>query len=126
MFRRVQSKLQSGARLDGKAEGAGRAQVVPNVRLPMFAECIPNGAGFTLRPGKPQMEVGPADAARILHVSMSSLPNILARPMGQKFIRWRWLTDAKGKRVYESASLNEYIEASRDPELAKGLPSGKA
>ncbi len=94
-------------------------------QIPLFADILPAGDGtFRLIPRKPVLEVGPAKAAQILNVSPSSLPNLLDRPLAQKHIRWRWLSDAKGKRLYDTASLHEYKKATQDSELPKG-ESGK-
>jgi len=94
-------------------------------QVALSAEVIPlDNGSFKIVPRKPILEVGPAEAARILGVATSSLPNILDRPLAQK-IRWRWTSDAKGKRLYDSASLYEYLKATRDSELAKGDRKGK-
>ncbi len=85
-----------------------------------MGEFIPNGSGgFILRPGKPKLEVGPSEAARILNCAQSSLTNMLDRPLAQKYIKWRWTSDSHGKRVFDSASLQAYREALADPEVPR-------
>jgi len=89
-------------------------------QISIAGDVVPIGNGaFRVIPRKPIIEVGPAEAARILHVATSSLPNLLDRPLAQKHIRWRWLSDAKGKRLYDTSSLYAYL-ATTDPELPKG------
>ena len=80
----------------------------------MFGDVLSNGnGGFIVQPRKPVMEVGPAQAAKILGVAHSSISNLLDRPMGQKLIKWRWSSEACGKRLFDASSLAAYREAMR-------------
>lgn len=83
----------------------------------IFAEQrkMPDGSFITV-PRKPRNEVGPCEAARILNVSKSSLSNIINMPKGQQIIRWRWVTEKQGKRMFETESLMRYLQAMGDPE----------
>lgn len=87
-------------------------------QLLLFATLTPNGnGGWTIVPRKPVAECGPSEAAQMLGVCRSTLSNLLDQPQAQKLIRWRWLTEAQGKRVYDTQSLLAYREATADPEF---------
>lgn len=80
----------------------------------MFADLVPMGDGrFNVVPRKPQPEVSSATAAEMLGVCRSSLSLMVNSPLGQRHLRWRWLTEKKGKRVFEIESVVAYREATR-------------
>jgi hypothetical protein len=86
----------------------------PN-QIMLFADIVPNGlGGFNVIPRKPLREIDSRQAAEILNVCRGSLSLIVNSELGQKHLRWRWLTEKKGKRVFEFDSVIEYREATKD------------
>jgi hypothetical protein len=78
----------------------------------LTATVTSDGAGgFRVVPAKPVQEIGSAEAARLLSMSRGSLSLTVDTALGQKHLRWRWLTPKKGKRLFELASVVEYREA---------------
>lgn len=83
----------------------------------LTASVISDGTGgYRVVPGKPVQEIGSAEAARILTMCRGSLSLTVNTPLGQKHLRWRWLTPKKGKRVFEMASVVAYREALKQLE----------
>lgn len=63
------------------------------------------------------------EAAKILGVSRASLSNLLVHRRAQQIIKWRWTTERQGKRLFETWSLLEYLQATREPEFGShGAP----
>jgi len=84
----------------------------------LFATLLPNGSGgFQIVPQKPMQEIDADRAAQMLNVARSTLSYLVNTEKGQKHLRWRWLTDRRGKRVFDMASIMEYREASKDSEF---------
>jgi hypothetical protein len=84
----------------------------------LFADVVSNGnGGFTVTPRKPLHEIDSRQAAKILGVSRAHMANIVNHPMGQKILRWRWISEKHGKRLFEYESVLEYREATKDPEF---------
>jgi hypothetical protein len=75
---------------------------------------------FVVKAGKPAAECDSMEAARILGMARSSVANLLNHPTALRYVRWRWTSPARGKRLFEVASLYEYIRATRDPEFGEG------
>ena len=67
--------------------------------------------GYRVVPGKPVHEIPSREAARLLTMSRGNLSLVVNSPLGKKHLRWRWLTERKGKRVFELASVVAYCEA---------------
>ncbi len=81
----------------------------------LTATIVSDGSGgFRVIPNKPKQEIPSIEAARMLNVSRGSMSNIIDRPLGQKHLRWRWLTEGKGKRVFDVDSVIAYREALKD------------
>ena len=81
----------------------------------LTASVVSDGSGgFRVIPNKPKLEIPSVEAARMLNVCRSSMSNIIDRPLGQKHLRWRWLTEGKGKRVFDVDSVIAYREALKD------------
>lgn len=81
----------------------------------LFADVVKNAAGgFNIIPRKPLHEVSSRKAAELLNVCRASLSLIVNSELGQKHLRWRWLTEKRGKRVFEFESVIEYREATKD------------
>jgi hypothetical protein len=81
----------------------------------LFADVVSNGiGGFNVIPRKPVMEISSRQAAQMLGVCRQSLTLIINTELGQKHLRWRWLTDKKGKRMVELESVIAYREATKD------------
>lgn len=88
----------------------------------LFATVEPNGrGGFTVTPRKPLHEIDSKQAARILGMSVRNLANVVNMPKGQKLLRWRWISEKQGKRLFEYESVLEYREATKDPEFGSLL-----
>jgi hypothetical protein len=86
----------------------------------LFADVIPNGhGGFTVVPKKPSIEISSKQAAKILNMARSSLSNLLNQPKAMEIIKWRWLSEKKGKRVFELESVIAYREATKDSEFGE-------
>jgi hypothetical protein len=84
----------------------------------LFADVTANGlGGFTITPRKPVNEITSKQAAKILSVSRANLNYMLDQPQAQRILRWRWLSEKKGKRVFELESVIAYRDATRDPEF---------
>jgi len=80
----------------------------------MFADVVADGTGgYRLRPCRPTQEITTREAAAMLSFSPRSMSLVIETPLGQKHLRWRWLTDRKGKRVWDRQSVLEYREATR-------------
>jgi hypothetical protein len=85
----------------------------------LFADVLPNGTGgFTLVPKKPCREINSEQAAKILGCSRATINRIIDGVKGQKYLRWRWMTEKKGKRIFELDSVIAYKNAMRDEETA--------
>lgn len=85
---------------------------------------LPRGDGtYLVQPGKPAAECDSNEAARILGCSRSSISLMLDNPSAQAHIKWRWVTPKRGKRLFEVASLYDYIRATRDPEFGQRATS---
>jgi len=80
----------------------------------LFEDVVKNGDTFSVIPRKPLQEIDAAEAAKLLNVCRTSLSLIVDSPLGQKYLRWRWLTDRQGKRVYELDSVIAYREATKN------------
>lgn len=80
----------------------------------LFADVVKCGDQFSVIPRKPLHEISSKKAAEILNVCRGSLSLIVNSKLGQKHLRWRWLTEKKGKRVFELDSVIEYREATKD------------
>lgn len=85
------------------------------MQIMLFADLVPNGAGgFNVIPKKPASEIDSQTTAKMLNVCRSSLSLIVNSKLGQKHLRWRWLTDKKGKRVFDLDSVIAYRDATKD------------
>ncbi|HTD67118.1 MAG TPA: hypothetical protein VK846_11375 [Candidatus Limnocylindria bacterium] len=67
--------------------------------------------GFRVTPEKPLEEIPSAVAAKLLSMSRGNLCLVVNSTLGQKHLRWRWLTPRKGKRLFERESVVAYREA---------------
>jgi hypothetical protein len=86
----------------------------------LFAEIRPTPeGGYIIKPRKPVREIGTKEALGILNVSRASFWYLLNSPTGQKTLRWRWLSERQGKRLFELDSVLEYLAATRDPEFGE-------
>ena len=80
----------------------------------LFADVVSNGVGgFNVIPRKPLHEISSKKAAELLNVCRGSLSLIVESKLGQKHLRWRWLTEKRGKRVFEFESVIEYRDATK-------------
>jgi hypothetical protein len=93
---------------NGKAED-------PRQMVLLVGDLIPNGNGYAVVPRKLQpQEISSADAARLLKVCRSSLSTIINTQLGQEHLRWRWISEKKGKRVFELESVVAYKQAMQE------------
>lgn len=91
-----------------------KTTIDPN-QMMLFADVTPNGSGgFVVTPRKPSCEISSAAAAKLLCVSRSNLCLIVNQPLGQKHLVWRWLTERKGKRMFDLESVLRYRQALKD------------
>lgn len=87
-------------------------------QIMLFADVLPNGhGGFTITPRRPSQEITSKQAAKMLNLSRATLSNILNQPEAQRMLRWRWISERKGKRVFELESVIQYREATKDAEF---------
>lgn len=85
------------------------------MQIMLFADVVSNGVGgFNVIPRKPLKEIDSKTAAQLLNVCRGSLTLIVNSQLGQKHLRWRWLTEKKGKRMFEFESVLAYREATKD------------
>lgn len=90
----------------------------PAARTMLFANVVPNGSGgFAIVPQKPTEEIDSRQVGLLLNCARATLSNIVNSTQGQKYLRWRWLTEKQGKRVFELDSVIAYREASKDSEF---------
>lgn len=83
-------------------------------QLLLFADVTPNGVGgFTVRPLKPTQEIGTAAAARLLGVCRAQMWYLRNQPLGQKILKWRFISEKKGKILWELESVIAYKEATK-------------
>lgn len=83
----------------------------------LTATVTSDGAGgYRIVPGKPVHEIPSREVAKLLGMSRGNLSLVVNSPLGQKHLRWRWLTERKGKRVFELASVAAYRDALKDLE----------
>jgi hypothetical protein len=82
--------------------------------------------GLRVVPVKSLAEVSSRQAAEILDVCQGSLSLIVDTPLGQKHLRWRWLTEKQGKRVFELDSVRAYQEAKRNRAAGRGIVAKKS
>jgi hypothetical protein len=80
----------------------------------LFADVFQNGNGFTIVPRKPTTEIDSNQAATVLGCARSTLNTLINSQKGQKYLRWRWMTERKGKRLFELDSVLAYREALRE------------
>lgn len=80
----------------------------------LFADVVKVGDTFSIIPRKPLHEISSRKAAEMLNVCRGSLSLIVNSELGQKHLRWRWLTEKRGKRVFELDSVIAYREATKD------------
>lgn len=86
-------------------------------QLLLFADVLPNGqGGFTVRPVKPQQEIRTVDAAKLLGVSRAQMWYLRNQPLGQRILRWRFISEKKGKILWDLDSVLAYKEATRSIE----------
>ncbi len=62
------------------------------------------------RPAAP--EIPTVEAARILGVSRAQMWYIRNTPLGQRHLRWRFISDKKGKILWDTSSVLAYREAT--------------
>jgi hypothetical protein len=67
--------------------------------------------GYRVTPEKPLQEIPSRKVAEMLTMSRGNLALVVNSPLGQKHLRWRWLTPKRGKRVFELDSVIAYREA---------------
>jgi hypothetical protein len=72
--------------------------------------------GFHVTPQKPVQEISSREAAKLLCCSRGNLSLAVNSRLGQKHLRWRWLTEKKGKRVFDRDSVMAYREALKQLE----------
>lgn len=90
---------------------------VSSPQLLLFADVLPNGqGGFTVRPLKPQQEIGTAAAAKLLGVCRAQMWYLRNQPMGQKILKWRFTSEKKGKILWDLESVIAYKEATKSIE----------
>lgn len=85
----------------------------------LFAtEVVRQGDGrFVVTPRKPAgPEIPTREAARILGVSRAQMWYIRNTPLGQRHLRWRFISDKRGKILWDSASLLAYKVATEQIE----------
>ncbi len=81
----------------------------------MFGEMLPDGAGgFRVRATRLCHEVGPKAAARMLGISQRYLSQLVDQPLAQKHLRWRWISEKKGKRLFEVEGIVAYVAATKE------------
>ena len=84
----------------------------------MFGEVMPNGLGsFTIVPKKPVVEVDSNAAAKMLGIHKSTLNDLVNHPEAAKILRWRWISEKRGKRLWDVESLQAYRRATENPEF---------
>jgi hypothetical protein len=84
----------------------------------MFGEVMSNGlGGFTVIPKKPVAEVGTKAAARMLGMNKATLNRLVDDPEAAKLLKWRWISEKRGKRLWDVESLRAYREATANPEF---------
>src|SRR5688572_27383993 len=66
--------------------------------------------GFRVVPEKPLQEIPAKKVAELLSMSRGNVSLLVNSPLGEKLLRWRWLTPRKGKRVFELDSVIAYRE----------------
>lgn len=89
---------------------------VPGQTLLTAAVLSDGNGGFRIVPGRPVQEIPSREAAKILSICRGSLSLTINTTLGQKHLRWRWLTQRKGKRVFDLASVVAYREALKELE----------
>lgn len=105
---------------------AKKVTPAPVAKTLLFADLVPNGSGgFTVVPRKPTAEIESREVARMLKVARSTLSTILNTAKGQKHLRWRWLTDKQGKRVFEAASVADYTSTRAKIPSSAGESQGR-
>lgn len=83
----------------------------------LFADFVSNGSGgFTVVPKKPAMEIDSNEAARVIGCARSTLNTMINSRKGQMHLKWRWMTERKGKRLFELESVIAYRNAMRELE----------
>jgi hypothetical protein len=84
----------------------------------MFGEVMSNGlGGFTVIPKKPVAEVDSNAAAKMLGVSKTTLHSLVDDREAAGILRWRWISEKRGKRLWDVESLRAYREATSNPEF---------
>lgn len=78
----------------------------------------PRGDGtFIVAPGKPLVgveEIGTQAAADLLRVCRAQMWYIRNTPLGSEHLRWRFISDKKGKILWQKPSVLAYKEATEN------------
>jgi hypothetical protein len=95
-----------------------KSSVQDSRQILMFGEVISNGlGGYTVIPKKPVAEVDSKAAAKMLGVSMTTLHSLVNDREASKILRWRWISEKRGKRLWDAESLRAYREATTNSEF---------
>lgn len=79
------------------------------------SDITPNGiGGFTVTPRKVVgEEIGTRQAAKILGVCRAQMWYLRNQRLGQQILKWRFISEKKGKILWELASVIAYKEATK-------------
>ena len=95
--------------------------------LVLFADAYPDGSGgflLKLRPPRSLVfqprgkrfvqEISTVDACKVLSVERATIHHLINRdPNGKRIIRWRFTSSQKGKRMFDVASLLDFVEFTK-------------
>lgn len=97
-------------------------------QLLLFGEARPDGNGkFVFTPRHPVAEITAKQAAKLLSISPQMVNKLVNQPEAAKILVWRWSSERRGKRLFDSASVIAYREATKDPEFGIiSAPAGKS
>jgi len=85
--------------------------------IPVMADILPNGDGsFVVKPRKPEGEITTVQAAKILGVCRAQMWYLRNQPLGQRILKWRFISEKRGKILWDAASVVAYREATKSIE----------
>lgn len=86
----------------------------PIQQMMLWADVVPSGNGsFVVVPRRPESEINTRKAAEILGVCRAQMWYLRNQPLGQKLLRWRFISERKGKILWELQSVLAYKEATK-------------